>query len=46
MTEQVWHLVFLLGSQLGDEELLGLYFMVTIQPPDTSIPSSSTSVSC
>jgi len=28
VTDQFWHLVFLLGSQLGDEELLGLYFMV------------------
>ena len=27
-TNRLWHFLFLVGSQLGDEELLGLYFMV------------------
>ena len=30
-TNQLWHFLFLVGSQLGDEELLGLYFMVTLR---------------
>ena len=30
-TNRLWHFLFLVGSQLGDEELLGLYFMVTLR---------------
>lgn len=36
-TNRLWHLLFLVGSQLGDEELLGLYFMIWMWCLDSSV---------
>jgi len=36
-TNRLWHFLFLVGSQLGDEELLGLYFMIWMWCLDSSV---------
>lgn len=36
-TNRLWHVLFLVGSQLGDEELLGLYFMIWMWCLDSAV---------
>jgi len=36
-TNRLWHFLFLVGSQLGDEELLGLYFMIWMWCLDSAV---------